>query len=334
MKSCSICGAELSGLQSKFCSRKCSKKFHAPPRQNQFCVECGKENPPGRGTYCSQRCQVNCALRRRRKSGYDCVICGTTIPSHYQKYCSKECRYEAAKAKLRTGWVGKVLDCKQCGKQFTQRASIQAFCSERCMFRFNYEHRPKKSRAKPLHKKQCPVCHIQFMAKANRLYCSDKCARKSPKAIISRKRSKQRSSRARSERQRARYRFDPEYREKMLNRSRLAFKNNPILRIRQCLRKRVREFLRSKVNGISALVGCNSAELRQWIESQWNGRMTWDNYGKYWVVDHKIPLSSFNLEEPRQREIACHYTNLQPLTREKNQEKAANITDPQLPLRI
>lgn len=62
--------------------------------------------------------------------------------------------------------------------------------------------------------------------------------------------------------------------------------------------------------------------------------MNWDNYGTFWVVDHRIPLAAFDLSDVKQAKIACHYTNLQPLTRKKNAEKSDKLVDPQILLPV
>jgi hypothetical protein len=61
-------------------------------------------------------------------------------------------------------------------------------------------------------------------------------------------------------------------------------------------------------------VGLTPAELRAYLQSQWQEGMNWENYGRgnnCWSVDHIIPpYSSQNEQEIIQLQ---HYTNLQPL---------------------
>ena len=41
--------------------------------------------------------------------------------------------------------------------------------------------------------------------------------------------------------------------------------------------------------------------------------MTWGNYGKFWEIDHILPLASFDLTDREQFLRSIHWTNLQPL---------------------
>ena len=66
------------------------------------------------------------------------------------------------------------------------------------------------------------------------------------------------------------------------------------------------------------ILGCSFKELREYIESQWEDWMNWDNYGLYngelnygWDIDHIKPLSLCESEEDVYK--LNHYTNLQPL---------------------
>lgn len=63
-------------------------------------------------------------------------------------------------------------------------------------------------------------------------------------------------------------------------------------------------------------LGCTLDQLRLYIENQFVDDMSWSNYGHgvdKWNIDHIRPLSSFDLTDPEQLKIACHYTNLQPM---------------------
>lgn len=59
-------------------------------------------------------------------------------------------------------------------------------------------------------------------------------------------------------------------------------------------------------------------ELILHLEKQFDSKMTWDNYGSYWHVDHIKPLAKFNLK--LEFDDAWSINNLQPL------EAIANIT--------
>jgi hypothetical protein len=81
----------------------------------------------------------------------------------------------------------------------------------------------------------------------------------------------------------------------------------------------------SRNSGIKAartmeLIGCSIEQLRQHLEDQFLPGMEWGNR-KEWHVDHKRPLSSFNLSSPKQQRLAFHYSNLQPLWAKDNLSK-------------
>ena len=70
-------------------------------------------------------------------------------------------------------------------------------------------------------------------------------------------------------------------------------------------------------------LGCSIEYFKLYIESKWEPGMSWDNWARDgWHIDHKEPLSSFNLENVEQVQIVCHYTNLQPLWAEDNLKKS------------
>lgn len=114
------------------------------------------------------------------------------------------------------------------------------------------------------------------------------------------------------------------------NRKRIAIyikqklKNDINFRLAHGLRSRLHEALRGnkKIFSTLVLLGCSLKELRKHLESQWQIGMTWNNWSKNgWHIDHKIPLSVFDLTDQKQLEKVCHYTNLQPLWAKENIKK-------------
>ncbi len=72
------------------------------------------------------------------------------------------------------------------------------------------------------------------------------------------------------------------------------------------------------------LIGCSFGFLRNHLEAQFQPGMTWENRGRQgWHIDHKVPISWFRglLHDPEWQQVACHYTNLQPLWGVENIKK-------------
>lgn len=107
-------------------------------------------------------------------------------------------------------------------------------------------------------------------------------------------------------------------------------------RIARNLRSRLRDHVkRAAVGSKCNLFGCSIEMLRQHLERQFKPGMTWDNYGyNGWHIDRILPLSSFYLTHPYQRNLAFHYTNLQPLWKLHNLSKGNRIQTTQLSLII
>ena len=65
-------------------------------------------------------------------------------------------------------------------------------------------------------------------------------------------------------------------------------------------------------------VGCSPSYLVSYIEAMLPPEWTWENHGKLWNVDHKVPLCSADLSCPFELYRLAHYTNLQPLSLREN----------------
>ncbi len=74
------------------------------------------------------------------------------------------------------------------------------------------------------------------------------------------------------------------------------------------------------------LLGCSIETLRQHLERQFKDGMSWGNFGNNgWHIDHKLPLSMFDLRSEKMQRIAFNFQNLQPLWRSDNIAKSDKI---------
>ena len=73
------------------------------------------------------------------------------------------------------------------------------------------------------------------------------------------------------------------------------------------------------------LVGCSLEFLKSHLEKQFDDKMTWDNYGSYWSLDHIMPMASFDLSIKEEQNKCFNWMNLQPLERKENIRKGAKI---------
>jgi hypothetical protein len=103
------------------------------------------------------------------------------------------------------------------------------------------------------------------------------------------------------------YHNDEQFKIKILLRSRFsaALKNQNIL----------------KINSVLILIGCTVQECKQYLESQFNPEMNWENHGIVWEIDHIKPCILFDLTDIEQQKLCFHYTNLQPLFKTENRQK-------------
>lgn len=70
------------------------------------------------------------------------------------------------------------------------------------------------------------------------------------------------------------------------------------------------------------LVGYTLKDLKKHLEKQFDNKMSWNNYGSYWHLDHIIPLSCYkDCTEETILKKAWALSNFQPLERMKNFKK-------------
>lgn len=106
-------------------------------------------------------------------------------------------------------------------------------------------------------------------------------------------------------------------RAKINEKVRERLKNDINYKISQNLRCRLSTLFKNegirKTNKFITLLGCSKPELKSYLELKFLPTITWDNYGKYWHIDHIIPCALFDLTKEEEQKKCFHYTNLQPL---------------------
>ena len=104
-------------------------------------------------------------------------------------------------------------------------------------------------------------------------------------------------------------------------------KNNPILKVKRNLRRRIHHVLvnRYKSDSTMNLLGCAIEDFFEYLESKFKEGMTWQNYGSgadKWHIDHIKPCCDFDLTREEEQRKCFHYTNMQPLWQKDNLKKA------------
>jgi hypothetical protein len=104
-------------------------------------------------------------------------------------------------------------------------------------------------------------------------------------------------------------------------------KNDPKFKLIINMRTRLCGYLKkhdiTKKNKTFDIVGCSPEFLKEYLEKQFTGGMSWELFGEHIHIDHIIPLSSAKTEDEIYK--LCHYTNLQPLWAEDNLKKSNKI---------
>lgn len=94
-------------------------------------------------------------------------------------------------------------------------------------------------------------------------------------------------------------------------------RKDPIVRLKEATRTRIYNALKgNKIKKTNEYLGCSIEIYQKHLENQFTPDMTWDNWGEYWEIDHKIPLSKGG---------SFHYLNTQPLIISENRVKSNKL---------
>lgn len=82
-------------------------------------------------------------------------------------------------------------------------------------------------------------------------------------------------------------------------------------------------------------LGCTLSALVEKFEQRFTDGMDWDSFGglpgrRGWVIDHIVPLSSFDLRKMSHVRRACHHSNLRPCWESENSRKRDRMPNAEL----
>ena len=108
--------------------------------------------------------------------------------------------------------------------------------------------------------------------------------------------------------------------------------SNPLVKLSDNISTGIHGSLKSGKGGLrwELLVGYTLNDLRKHLEKQFNGEMGWHNQGRYWHIDHIIPISAFNFESYNDIDFKRCWalSNLRPLEATANLTKHSKIDKP------
>lgn len=279
-----------------------------------------------------------------------CPTCGKTFVTKVwnQIYCSRNCENVPLKLKNK-GCLLHEKTCIVCGKTFMPNSPQQAVCSEECKTTRdkNRQREYNKKQPKTVYEpKECKYCDNIFEPKTyNQIFCckehqelyyeenniKSECGKKyylkNKKAIQAKHKE-----------------YYQNNKEKVAERGRrnraLRQKNDTDFILKKRIRERIRDHLKrnllTKNFHTFELLGYTVDDLRQHLESQFETnskpgkeKMSWDNMGATWQIDHIRPCVSFNFanEDGSVNQEAIKecwkLENLQPLYSEDNMSKSS-----------
>jgi hypothetical protein len=114
--------------------------------------------------------------------------------------------------------------------------------------------------------------------------------------------------------------------QKMWKRNKI--KNDPSYRLHSNTSRHLRTYLtRNNIKKLRVktfdVLGYTPNDLKTHIEGMFNNGMSWNNYGKHWEIDHKIPLCALKTKEIGDDNFkkAWSLDNLRPLLKAENRAK-------------
>ena len=98
--------------------------------------------------------------------------------------------------------------------------------------------------------------------------------------------------------------------------------------IRTSIYNHLRNYSKKNKHTVDYL-GCNTDDYEKWLSIN-DSDYTIENHGKRWHIDHVIPLSRFDLNDPAQIDLAFNWRNTMPLSVKENLQKNNKLVRSQI----
>lgn len=123
------------------------------------------------------------------------------------------------------------------------------------------------------------------------------------------------------------HRKKPQIKEKRNKQRRKFLKENPNLRIKNNLCVRINGLLKGSWESktLYRYLGISYPKFIKWIEFQFDSKMSFENYGTYWHIDHTIPCDNYDFSDKENFKICFNWKNLRPLEKIENLKKSSKI---------
>lgn len=102
-------------------------------------------------------------------------------------------------------------------------------------------------------------------------------------------------------------------------------KTDSKFQLSEILRSKYHKMIKGVNTSYTEIIGCDIQYLRDWLEFQFDKNMNWENLGKYWEIDHILPINKFKFDSEKDKYICYNWTNLQPLYKKTNRIKSDNL---------
>ncbi len=98
-------------------------------------------------------------------------------------------------------------------------------------------------------------------------------------------------------------------------------------KMKKCLSSRLTNLFSNQKHSatLSNLLDCSDNFLKSWIIYQFNDKMSENNYGIYYHIDHVLPISRFNMNDEYDRKLIWNWKNLKPLEKIENIRKSNRL---------